>query len=349
MGSPGKTLLLGLASLLATLGVLEGAFRALDLRGYHAPRTRDWDQALLPVDERLPGVGIQFRPGSEFRLDYDSNPRGYFDEGNGLTYRINAHGLRGPDFDRRKAPGTFRVEVLGDSFTFGEGVRLEDTLPAQLEAELAPGAPQPIEVLNLGVSGWATRHEIRFLEQVGLGFDPDLVLVVYVLNDAQYRARLNLWDDFRAAWEPPRLLRVSHLASFVYARIARHVLGQRYVEEVLSQAQGEGDQLRLAMRYLARGRQLAEATGAEFAVVIYPFLYRLDASYPFAPLHATVAAACRRAGIPVLDLLPTFRGQDYDELWVHPSDQHPNERAHALAARAVAEFLRGEGLVPAAG
>ena len=44
-------------------------------------------------------------------------------------------------------------------------------------------------------------------------------------------------------------------------------------------------------------------------------------------------------------LLAAFEGHDGPELWAHPSNQHPNERAHAIAADALAGFLLREGLL----
>jgi hypothetical protein len=44
--------------------------------------------------------------------------------------------------------------------------------------------------------------------------------------------------------------------------------------------------------------------------------------------------------MPFLDLLDTFRGHDEKSLWVHPTDHHPNEAAHALAAEAIERFVR---------
>ena len=41
----------------------------------------------------------------------------------------------------------------------------------------------------------------------------------------------------------------------------------------------------------------------------------------------------------MLDLQETLRSEPAEELWVHPTDHHPNERAHALAAERVAAFL----------
>ena len=74
-----------------------------------------------------------------------------------------------------------------------------------------------------------------------------------------------------------------------------------------------------------------------------------DEDHPFAAIHARVAATARALGFHVLDLLPAFIGQDGPALWVHPANQHPNERAHALAAQAIERFLVDEGLLEARG
>ena len=111
----GSNLLLMLVSILCTLLLLEGAFRLLDLRGHHAGRTRNWQQALVPKAERLPGVRVQFKPYSQFYLRYDSNPRGYFDDQNGLTYQMNQYGFRGPDYARQKPADTIRADGRGQN------------------------------------------------------------------------------------------------------------------------------------------------------------------------------------------------------------------------------------------
>ncbi|MFH1799245.1 MAG: hypothetical protein ABH891_00160 [Candidatus Omnitrophota bacterium] len=41
-------------------------------------------------------------------------------------FRTNSAGLRDKEYPIRKAPGTFRVAVLGDSFTMPAGVEIED-------------------------------------------------------------------------------------------------------------------------------------------------------------------------------------------------------------------------------
>ena len=332
------------AALLLVAFTFEFVFRALDLRGFHEDRTRNWEHALLPEEQRIPDIQLQFKPNTRFHLRYDSNPRGYFDAAKGLTYRINEHGFRGPGFQAQKPEGAFRVMLLGDSFTFGEGVRWEDTFGERLQHQLRSSLPQ-VEVLNLGVSKWNTQDEVNYLNRAGHRFDPDLVLVIFVLNDAHHAGGLDLWKDFRARYEASGLLKSSYLASYVYSAVAREIYGRRYVEGLLRSALDEQTLWRIALGMLSRMNGIAQKLDARFGVVIFPFMYQLDDRYPFEPLHEMVRVHCEEQGIPVLDLLTAFRGQDYLDLWVHPSDQHPNEKGHAIAAEAMTEFLIAEGLI----
>lgn len=333
-----------LVSSVFTLLALEGLFRAFDLRGYHTRRTRAWRRALVRDQDLPPGVQIRFKPYSQFRLNYDSNPRGYFDERNGLVYKLNRYGFRGPDYARAKRPGVRRVAVVGDSFTFGEGVKLEDTFCRRLEGLLTSRAGLAVEVLNFGTSGWGTTDEVHFLEQEGLGFQPDLVVLVYVLNDAGYAGDLDLWEDFRDTYEK-RWLRWSYLASWVYAAVGRRTLGDRYARQVVQSALEDREAWRESFRALSRGHEIARAGGAGYLVCLFPFLFKLDEGHPFKPAHERLAAHCIINGIPFLDLLEAFRGRADTELWVHPADQHPNEKAHAIAAEAMAGFILDRGLL----
>ncbi len=75
-------------------------------------------------------------------------------------------------------------------------------------------------------------------------------------------------------------------------------------------------------------------------------MYELNEQHPFRPLQEMLSQYCADNGIVELDLLEAFQGESYMELWVHPSDQHPNERGHRIAADAMAEFILKEDLLP---
>jgi lysophospholipase L1-like esterase len=336
-----------LGSTLIALLAAELLFRAFDLRGYHERRQERGLQSAILRDEgkRVPGVKVQYRPHAQFEHVYDNDPRGYFGADHSIRYRLNRHGFRGLDWEREKAPGVRRVVLLGDSFTFGEGVRLEHTLGARLEEILSADSDAATEVLTFAVGGWGTHDQVNFLEHAGIGFDPDLVIVVYVLNDAEYAGGLDLWRRFREQYQNRRL-QGSYLASALYAGFARRRLARAYIEDLVGRSQAQREDWARSFGDLARGRRIATSAGARFAVAIFPFLYELDASYPFRPLHEMVAQFCLWNGIQVLDLFDAFEGRSYAELWVHPSDQHPNEDGHRIAAEALADFVRKEQLLP---
>lgn len=83
-----------------------------------------------------------------------------------VEVRINSRGLRDREVAYEKAPGVFRVLVLGDSFTEGPHVDLADTYPKRLE-RLLEGAGQRAEVINAGVGGYSTDQELLFLMREG--------------------------------------------------------------------------------------------------------------------------------------------------------------------------------------
>ena len=131
-----------------------------------------------PVFERAdPVVGVSLIPHAQGRQTR---------EGNSFV-RINRFGFRDAERQAAKQPGTFRIAVLGDSFTEARQVALEDTFCSVLERELnqhADVAADSIEVLNFGVSGYGASQQLLTLQHRVWDFDPDAVLLAfYTGND----------------------------------------------------------------------------------------------------------------------------------------------------------------------
>ena len=74
-------------------------------------------------------------------------------------------------------------------------------------------------------------------------------------------------------------------------------------------------------------------------MVVFPFIHALGTDYAFAEAHRALAEFWASQGIPMLDLLPAFDGEQSDALRVNARDAHPNERANEIAARAILAFL----------
>ncbi|MBZ0251803.1 MAG: SGNH/GDSL hydrolase family protein, partial [Candidatus Methylomirabilis sp.] len=89
-----------------------------------------------------------------------------------VRFESNARGLRaGRDIPYEKPAGERRLLALGDSFTYGQWVNLEDTYAERIAA-LLPGW----ETVNTGVFGYDTDRELYVLETEGLRYAPDVVI-----------------------------------------------------------------------------------------------------------------------------------------------------------------------------
>lgn len=98
---------------------------------------------------------------------------------------INRHGLRGPDFEERKAPGTLRVLTLGASSTFGYRNRDDETYPFQLQRILDERAPDlHFEVINFSVPHANSDNIVAMFNAEGLALDPDFVTFYEGVNDS---------------------------------------------------------------------------------------------------------------------------------------------------------------------
>lgn len=172
------------------LALLEGTLRLTDPIGLNYERefTTYRTQTMAFAWEGLPPPAAPGELPKGLDLDgrlYQHRPGLAVDLGS-FRLRTNALGLRGPELARPKPAGVFRIVVLGDSVAFGWGVDEEVTFVRRLETEWNAAHPQHrIEVCNTAVPMYDTNQELAALREVGLALQPDLVLLVYVVNDIE--------------------------------------------------------------------------------------------------------------------------------------------------------------------
>jgi len=288
---------------------------------------------------------LVYQPNTVFASVYDpaGDRRGYFGADGKVVYRLNMFGLRGPDVSGMKQPNGFRVLCLGDSITFGEGVREEDTYAMQLQKLLAAAMPdRKVEVLNEGVQGYGTKEEINSYHLLGAAYQPDVVIIGFFLNDAMDFAE-TIRENDAANRELPlsRPAQISKIWETLERR--RHARAQQaeFFESIRRSFQTRNWEDCKDALLTFRGEAIRR--NFRLIVVIFPVLWQLDGAYPLADVHKLVDDAFRDLGLEYIDLLDVYRGRDAESLWVHPTDQHPNEVAHRLAAERIAEYLQPAG------
>jgi hypothetical protein len=95
----------------------------------------------------------------------------------------NAQGFRNDrDFSVTKPEGTVRILSLGDSHTEGFEVRQDQTFSAVAERYMEREGIDA-EVINAGVSGFSVAEALVFLENEGVKYQPDFVVLGLFAND----------------------------------------------------------------------------------------------------------------------------------------------------------------------
>lgn len=259
----------------------------------------------------------------------------------------NSHGQRDVERRLQKQPGTSRVILLGDSVVEGHGIRETDTISRQLEKALAP---ENVEVLNFGVSGYCTRSEVELLEVKGLAFAPDVVVLVFVEND---------FDHFNHEFD---LLERDRPTAVKYMFLYSHLFRKAALDLNLFGFGFDADPARWNRRAvgennvvsgLRRLSQLSRQHGFRTLVAVWPAFGDagiMDTHFmPGGSQDLIVERLCRMNGIPVSRLSEDFR-HDFSAapgpasarlLYTIGDGMHPSPRGSSVAAQALKARLQG--------
>jgi hypothetical protein len=266
----------------------------------------------------------------------------------------NSRGLRGtrehePSEELRRD----RVLVLGDSFTFGLGVRDEETYGSVLES-LLPGR----EVLVLGANGHSLGQALLMWRQEGVRYRPGVVVLGYYL-DKFHRTHLSVRErpKSRFVLEGGELrctapLEVEEIQSGTGMRLrVADTFG--WTARKLKRRLGNGDEspdftarAELGGRLLAELAESVRSTGARLCVAILPDP-TFDRFHEAGPIRRSITATCLALDVPCIDLTPVLE-RAVTEMEPAPflEEGHWTPAGHALAATEIATVLHDERLRP---
>ncbi len=279
-------------------------------------------------------------------LDWRYVPNSQFQQGK-IINQYNSVGFRGENHSVEKPSGVVRIVIIGDSVTEGYGVEWRDVFASNVQANLGAG----YEVVSLGMGGLNTPQEVHILEEVGIRYAPDYVVVNFILNDCDFfssaKAGAKHAEDnqskiallgIRINPSVKRALKSSALLYLVNERIGDlwgRLKGEEqhdYYEE-LWRNQANRAKVTTAFEKL---RLLGRDHGFKVIVLVWPLVidYR---DYKFRAIHQWIVEQAAAQQFVGIDLLPIFATQPFRSLQVTSEDYvHPNSKGHRLAA---AEFV----------
>lgn len=341
-----RRLLLASVSLLLSLGAVEGICR---VTGYGSPVSGEdvqmaWEPEAPFLVRQGGGVPVVLQPSWRGRQVYRSTVTGQ--EVRAVEVRTSSAGLRGPDLDL--PPTRYRVLLLGDSVTFGQGVEEHQAFPAIYGQALG----QAVEAVNGGVPSWDLAPEVAWLESDGWSLEPRHVVLCFYVNDVSRAPRTNAADQARPIphTAPPWATREAGLRRFSYAlnAVFRLVSRERLAREMVPQASWRGgsylDELRRDFSAvevrgaMARLKSTCDAHGVPCTVALLPVLVG-GSQDDGSDLLDRVAAEVRDVGLPLVRVDDALKDLPPWDRYVLPADRHPGPAAHAAIGRTLAARL----------
>lgn len=277
-----------------------------------------------------PELNYRLRPGT---VDYGAH-----------RVSVNSWFARGPERRVEKAPGTFRVVVVGGSNAYGAMVEDDETWPARLERELNRAGGAEFEVWNYGTSAYVTSQMVAraawALEHVA----PDLIIIALTNlgspgfipgrgNEELFRGTPWLWYRFvfdsRLQGDRTWLSDRAWLWWIVHSRVFRMFQLVRVERNGVPPLQQSPDEVygRAKLHIFLNSTRGQVKT----AIFVCPAI-----------TEEMVEGYWQNLDVPALVLTADDKPQTWKAI-------HPHPEVLAWYARELANWLSREGLVPVAG
>ena len=218
---------------------------------------------------------------------------------------------------------------MGDSFTLGWGVSMENTYAKRTERLLNQSADR-YEVINMGVGNYNTSMELALLKLKGLTLSPDGIVLFYFINDTEPTPTM------------PRLsrsfLKHSYFLNFccdIFLRCRLHwnknLTSERYYQKLYTPAEEAFNKTRKALLEFI---QICKTNHIKLLIVNIPELRQIK-NYPFNYATRFIEQISSAHTVPFLDLLPFLKNYSQENLWLSREDDHANSFVNAIIAEAV--------------
>jgi hypothetical protein len=247
-----------------------------------------------------------------------------------VPFYANSWGMRDKEYSLKPPRNTYRIALLGSSFSQGDGVLVEQTHPWLLEERLnrdGPGAPnQHYEILNFSVGGYSTLQYLFLLDTKVFQFAPNEVIVV-----------LHSIEENRIATQLVKLIRTRIPIPYPFIREQLATAGVEPSMEEPELRRRLAPIVPVIMQWL--DRQIVETCRAHHVPLLaIPFIEPPD-NPKRAERRTQMAAWASQAGMKLLSMEGAYGTHQADSLHL-PGDMHLTVLGHKLVADRLYESLR---------
>lgn len=258
-------------------------------------------------ESEFPKVVYEFKPtiDSYFKL---------------ADFRTNSQGLRDDEYSVEKPGNTYRVTVIGGSFTVPAGVEIDEAFHSILEERLNKENPGlNYEFINFGVSGYRINNKIAALKNKALQYNPDLVL--FILDGSQFT------EDGEKKFKA-KPIKNQFFQSFTYKLISKNKLfkkDNKHQEFLDEHRKGLGS-LNLKLKEL---KKISQKVDVPICIIV------LDHDFSHFKLSKEIGQLVESNELCFINTIPAFENADIRELVIYKIDIHPNAKANRIFADSI--------------
>lgn len=293
-----------------------------------------------------------------FRIGWKNNDW-WIDEKRGAVYvyPINRYGpgrfdhVRDFKYEKQKPKDTIRVVCVGDSFTWGDGVKFDDTYAKRLERSLnyfyRQKTGKRYEVLNMSWCGFSSFQEINELGFIK-EYQPDLIIWGYCLNDTEDWANPDGVQALRYKYifkrEPNKFLKILYHNSYLSSFIANRVSNLRIAFGYTKYYKHLYEDSYMGWIRVQKSFEILKEQKIPIIVLVFPLVsYKLDGGYPFLEIHQKIRKELGKNGLTYIDFYNEFKNENPIRLQAVPyKNPHPSEIAHRIIEEVIYNKLTSD-------
>lgn len=281
------------------------------------------DARRFSVEDRSQPDRIQTNTFAFYELIPNADVPDYADGRARYRLKTNSAGMADREYSLTKPPGTWRIALLGDSVTRGQGAPFQGNYEAFLETALTrerlAACGGPVEILNFAVGSYSVTQMMDTALERATAFAPDL----YVVAMTQLSVSRGWGHHFGLLMTAGIDLKYPYLRD-----VARRAGLQRDDPRGVLESKLARFRLPTIQWALGEIRSHARKHHADVLVLLVPTAQsRASLEEHFLGVREMLEGL----DIPYVDLLDTFDGvDDFESIRVAERDRHPNATGHRM-------------------
>lgn len=281
-------------------------------------------------------------------------------DGGSFHVKTNERGFRGPLVSTiEKKP--FKVLSLGDSFTFGWGIAIEDhSMWKFIDGYRAAHPDRDVGHAYVACGSWSPRDYYYAYLEDGSAVKPDLVVLgVFTGNDILPPDEPRILDPSKVEYvtklpDPPRPLIRSF--DWIRAQLSGSLVVASFRAKHSKPAAFAPFDKDMAIQkklwdtsffYFKALNEAVKKDGGRMAMVLYPSMLQVNtaralenAGYDSMEPEKVLGEFCKENGIEFIPLLETLRAKNDKQDVYYPKDRHLTTRGNAVAVEVLQQKLQ---------